>query len=272
MKNIFFIIIIIFSFNTVAADKIRIVTSIAPLASLFAMVGGDEVDITVLSKSDGCPHHHSLKPSELRNIENADILAFIDKKFEGFIVPVISKSKGTIFEISQIPNLTVSNNNWHIWLLPTNSMMILKSILELLSELRTKDAILFKSHYDKSIRILKELEERRLSILKANMNYVLLSHSAEYLFHNFSNIKKMYQSDYTSIKNLKLLEEEMELDQLCCFVLDANQHIKTYNNLLGPKARIISINAENWSDSNQLKSLYTNEYSKVLDTIASCNR
>lgn len=272
MKKLFFVMIMIFSLNSLASAKIKVVTSITPIASLFAMVGGDDIDITILSKSDGCPHHHSLKPSELRNIENADILAFIDKNFEGFMIPVISKSNGRIFEISKIPNLIVSNNNWHIWLLPSNTMLILKSILELLVELRPENVASFQNNYDEGIRILKGLENKRLSILKINVSYILLSHSAEYLFYNFSNIKKMYQSDYTSIKNLNILEKEKVSDQLCCFVLDANQHMKTYSNLLGTKAHIISINAENWSNSYILDSLYYNEYDKILDTIASCKK
>lgn len=270
MRHIFLVVMLCFPFLAKASDKIRVVTSIAPIATLFAMIAGEHADIIILSKSQNCPHHHTLKPSELKYIEDADVLSFIDKKFEGFISSIAKKTHGRVFEISKIPNLIIRDSNWHLWLLPSNAILILESIRDLLSELRPEYGMSFYHNYDESVKMMNALEKRRLMLMKqTNVEYILLSHSAEYVFYNASRIKKMYQSDYVSINNLHALDGIIK-DGLCCVVLDTSQNINTYNSFFGKKMNAIAISTENWPSSHLLYSLYYNEYNKILDSIEGC--
>ncbi len=55
------------------ADKLKIVTSIAPLYNITRAIAGDRAEISMLVPPGASPHTFSPKPSQLKDLANADI-------------------------------------------------------------------------------------------------------------------------------------------------------------------------------------------------------
>lgn len=243
--------------------KINIVASITPVASLVAMIAGDKADISVIAKSQDCPHHYSLKPSDLKVAKNADLFVYIDDDFDVFAKLLLPHSSARVLKISQIESLILAANNWHLWLLPKNAELILRSIEKSLSTLSPNDREFFKNNLEHSLAKIQALEKSRQDIMSATAKFVLLTDSAEYFFMNTEAIvQKLYQhSSYSSIKMPDRLKES---DKSAKFVISLDQNLSQYKNLLGEDAKIIPLATENWENNKDLNNLYFIEFEKML--------
>src|SRR5438067_3882487 len=152
--------------NAFAADKLKVVTTIADLASLTQEVGGDRVDVTSVAKGYQDPHFVEPKPSFLLLLRNADLLEVVGLELEiGWLPPLLEQSRNDKIrvgargyldvsngvEILDRPNASVNRSmgdvhpmgNPHYWLDPANAVRIAIQIEQRLAELRPSDAPYF---------------------------------------------------------------------------------------------------------------------------------
>ena len=250
-----------------------VVTSIAPLASFVAMIAGDTVDIHSLSNSNGCPHHYSLKPSDIKYVERAKALIYIDRDFDQFILPLLPKFHGQVLKISTLSTLVVDakSPNWHIWLLPQNAVIILDSITALLIDIAPEHKTFFLQRLKQHKSQIMKLDDQRKQVIDSNITYNLLTDSAEYLFWNHSNVRTLYTAaGYHGIQTIYKMKQISSTPHQC-FVCSASQNVDSYRNILGHHAQVISIETENWKITYPLEKLYYSEYDKIINLIKSCN-
>ena len=263
--RVLFIFIILSSYEA-SATRVKVVTSITPIASLVSMIAEDKVEISSIAKDQGCPHHYTMKPSDLKLFQNVDLFIYIDSKFDSFTDKIIPKIQGHILGISTLDGIRIENNNWHLWLLPKNAMIILESITQSLCAISQENQALFKRNLAVNLKKMEQLERERVQSIGNITQAVLLSDSAEYLFlDTHSNYEKFYQN----YENLSIKARATLLDlkkKGACFIAN-NHNSELYRKLLGPDATIATISTENWTISNPLKLLYYREYTEILDTV-----
>jgi zinc transport system substrate-binding protein len=82
--------------------KLNILVSINPIYSLVKNVVQDSDISDLLVNPNISPHHYQLKPSDIRKIQQADLIFIVDKNFETFLANYISKNnlKAKIIELS----------------------------------------------------------------------------------------------------------------------------------------------------------------------------
>lgn len=268
MNRLLFILILLLPFTSNA--EIKIVSSITPLSSLASMILGNKGTVSTIASNQGCPHHYALKPSDLAKVEDADFFIYIDKNFDIFATNLLSKFHKQKLEISSLSNIKIYNNNFHLWLLPENAIIILTAITDALIKLSPEDKIYFKAQLNKHIKQMKNLETKRQQIVATKDNIIILSDSAEYIFSGFIHSKNYESSEYSSLKSNQKLQKLAE-DKDKCFILSSDQNIEKYNKLLNNKA--ISLATENWEESEDLAMLYYNEYAKIISQIKQeCSR
>lgn len=260
---------LLFLLPNIAYAKINILVSISPIASLVAMIAGNMADVSVIAKTDSCPHHYALKPSDLKNAVKADLFVYIDDDFDAFAKLLLSKSKAKVLKISDIKELKLIPHNWHLWLLPENARLILKAAEKVLSAMSPDNADLFKDNLKISLPQIDQLEERRKAAITEGSRIALLTDSAEYLFiDTHVTLNKLYQSsDYPSIKMLDRLKN---VDKAACFIISTEQNEIKFKNLLGLEHTIIQLATENWGDSLDLEVLYFREYGTILESLKYC--
>jgi ABC-type Zn uptake system ZnuABC Zn-binding protein ZnuA len=153
--------------NALAADKLRVVTTTADLASLTRDVGGDRVDAVSIARGYQDPHFVDPKPSFLLLLRNADLLEVIGLELEiGWLPPLLDQSRNAKIRPGAAGYLDVSHGveildrptgavnrsmgdvhaqgNPHYWLDPGNAVRIAIQIEKKLEELRPADAAYFQ--------------------------------------------------------------------------------------------------------------------------------
>ena len=158
MKRIALFAILILASTNVFADKLKVVTTIADLASITREVGGDRVDVTSIAKGYQDPHFVEPKPSFLLLLRNADLLEVVGLALEiGWLPPLLEQSRNDKIrtgargyldvsqgvEILDRPTGAVNRSmgdvhplgNPHYWLDPANAVRIAIQIQNRLAEL-----------------------------------------------------------------------------------------------------------------------------------------
>jgi zinc transport system substrate-binding protein len=170
MKKLLIILLLTtFSFAT----KTHVVVSILPQKIFVDKIGGDRIDSTVMVQAGASPHNYEPKPSQMKEITDANLYLSIDVEFEkvwlekfknqnrDLIVFDISKdiNKSSMetdhHEEKHHSNEEVESKDPHVWVNPLNVKIIAQNIFTALSSLDKNNT----AYYQKNLNIyLKELD------------------------------------------------------------------------------------------------------------------
>ena len=75
------LVLLITSPQAAMSKPLHIVTAIAPVHSLVSMVVGGDNEVTLLIPASQSPHALSLKPSQRRAIDNAQLIVVLSNEF-----------------------------------------------------------------------------------------------------------------------------------------------------------------------------------------------
>ncbi|MCM8775139.1 MAG: zinc ABC transporter substrate-binding protein [Candidatus Omnitrophica bacterium] len=134
--------------------KIQCVVSLSPLKNFVKDIGGDRVEVKILIPPGANPHTYELKPSQLKEIENADLLVKVGSGIEFELawldkllalnkkMLVVDGSRGIDFLdmhgcdpesgacAESVGHHSPQGRDPHIWLSPQNAKIIAGNILE----------------------------------------------------------------------------------------------------------------------------------------------
>jgi zinc/manganese transport system substrate-binding protein len=188
-KTLIALLLAFIATTTFAAEpKLRVVTTIADLASITEEVGGDHVEVTSIARGYQDPHFVEPKPSFLLVLRNADLLEVVGLELESAWLPALIDqsrnanirpgSKGYLdlsrgVEILDRPTGTVDRSmgdvhaggNPHYWLDPANAVRIAMQIERKLAELRPADAPYFAQRLNEFKRRMNEANTRWLAMM-----------------------------------------------------------------------------------------------------------
>ena len=101
MKIFFLILPLVFFISGQALSEVKVVTSIKPIHSLVANIMKGSTYPKLIVDSSGTPHHYNLKPSQVKAIQNADLIIWVSNTLEGFLKkPIeVNAKKAKKFEI-----------------------------------------------------------------------------------------------------------------------------------------------------------------------------
>lgn len=268
----FSLFLIVLVFNTQIYAKPKVAVSITPIASLAAMLLGDDAEISIIAASNSCPHHFHPTPGNLKQVKEADIGIFIDEGFDGFASKLMKSNSADIIKIGDIQALNITKDdkgpNWHIWLDLSNVQTILISLSNAFSNQfpATKQTIAI--NLEKSLQQIIELTKLKKQKLSEVGKIVLLSDSLEYFFTDNLNTIKLYEPEHKSLKFLSELDNKVSgHSKISCLVLSTDQNIEFYRKYKLPTVRIES---ENWIAENNLRNLYFTKYSQMIHQLQDC--
>jgi len=214
----------------------NILASTNHIASIISIIGKD---VDIIASSSSCPCHYSMKPSDIKKIEEAKTIIYIDDRFEPFSSAIKEKAKGNIVKITDIEGVKIRKGNYHIWLNLSYVKLILQSI----------DSSFILGELD-------ELAEYKYQKLSSIRNPILLSDSLEYLFDG-TGIEpiRYYLKDMGvgAIERIKNSESDIIL-------ADSSDNFDSIEEKINRK--ITYIDCERWP-----KNGYNNHYRKLLDYI-----
>jgi zinc transport system substrate-binding protein len=136
----------------------RVVVTVKPLHSLVAGVMAGVGDPDLIIRGAGSPHTYSLKPSEARLLERAQVIFWVGESLELFMEKPLAVlgSKARVVEVMRAPGITLlpgrrggawdehdaretpdhadATHDGHLWLDPANARVIARNAAEVLGQ------------------------------------------------------------------------------------------------------------------------------------------
>ena len=103
-----FALFIAFSANATEMESDRVIVSIKPLHSLVSGVLGDTGKAELLVDGVVSPHHMQLKPSQIKSMQAAHVIFYIDDSFETFLAHVFDILPDDVLKVPMIDNVELT--------------------------------------------------------------------------------------------------------------------------------------------------------------------
>jgi len=228
------------------AKTLKVIATIKPLYSLVASVMGDKGDLQLLVKGGLDPHIYRLKPSNIRQIHDSDVVFYIDPDMETFLKRIFKRSYGNFMAVpmAQQKNIHLipyrTSKIWymdadadaahadedardlHIWLDPANARRMVQVIEEVLSNLDPYNRLTYIQNAQKTIARLYTLEEEiREQLRPLRDKPMIVYHDAFQYFERSFGLKSvgaiLLKSDHTpSVKHIKILKKLAAKKKVTC--------------------------------------------------------
>ncbi|WP_342272104.1 metal ABC transporter substrate-binding protein [Candidatus Tisiphia endosymbiont of Parasteatoda lunata] len=252
--------------------RIKIVTSITPLASIIAMLVKEQAEIVAIANNNDCPHHYNLRPSDLKKVKDADIVFYIDEQFDGFAGKLMNGHSKNVIKISNFNRLKIISNdsysNWHIWLDLDNVKILLEQLSQILVGRFPEISSAVYQNFEEAKKQIDDLAKIKHQRLASLTDVILLSDSLEYFFDNSQKrVAKLYSSDQKSLKYISNLEHLLSMSHSKCLLLSLDQDVALYKNF---KVEVVAIESENWQVTNINSDLFYNQYLKIINQMSKC--
>lgn len=75
-----------------ALKPVKVVASIKPLQLIAASLLGDSAETSLLVSPDNSPHHYNMKPSDVRRLQDADLVIWVGPDLERFLIKPLKRN------------------------------------------------------------------------------------------------------------------------------------------------------------------------------------
>ncbi|KKR48982.1 MAG: Periplasmic solute binding protein [Candidatus Magasanikbacteria bacterium GW2011_GWC2_40_17] len=167
--------------------KIKIITTLFPLYDFAKNIGQDKTEVTLLLPPGVEPHSFEPTPSDIANINTADIFVFTGKFMEPWVAEIIKGSTNknllvvddsngvrlidAVFHDSDEP---AGASDPHIWLDFDNDRIMAKNILEALQTKDPSNETFYQNNFASFSSQLNNLDEKYQSYLSTCQNKTLV--------------------------------------------------------------------------------------------------
>ena len=188
MKNIFLIIIILFSIITItcnnndnknASGKLQIYTSVYPIYDFTKKIGGEKITVYNMTKAGAEPHDFEITSKDMANLSKADLFIYNGGGMEHW-VDSVKDALQNIKYIDSSSNINNQNNlDPHFWLSPKNSKIQMENIKNGLIEIDSESKDYYQSNYNLYANRLDELDNKiKISLSNIKNRNLVLTHPA----------------------------------------------------------------------------------------------
>ncbi len=223
------------------AKTLKIVTSINPIYQITKFIA-DDADNYLIAPSNLSEHHYNMRPSDIKSIEQADLIFLISADLETSLAKTIhdyksfGKKLNAIELIKSSPGLkildskfTTSRQDPHIWLNPDNAVIIAGLITDRISAINPERSLHYKKKlqdFSEQVRNNKEEISHKLEKLR-NINYLVYYDEYRY-FEDYYQLKADtvvldYHGQLLSINNLKRINTLIKNNQSRCLLSELKE-------------------------------------------------
>jgi len=251
MKRIiaFFVVILIFMVSVVFlvskkgdvvkenSNKILVATSFYPLGEFAKRVGGDLIDVVIVTPSGAEPHDYEPTPQDIIAVRKSKVFVYQGSGFDSWaerLGPDLKKEGIDVINMNSNFNLDSRQGKAdpHIWLDPVLASKEVEIIRETLSKIDPTHETNYRSNaskFESELELLSEQYRRELSNCKQNK--IIVSHEA------FGYLGKRYGFNFISVSGLSPEEEPsaQRIGELTKIVKENDIHYVFFETLVSPK-------------------------------------
>lgn len=177
---------VFFFFSSFLYANVNAIVSILPEKIFLQEIGGDLVHISLMVNPGDSPHSYEPKPSQMREIENAQVYFSIGVEFEEvWLEKFKNQNKSLLFvDVSKnIEKIEIAHHSHthekhhdtnqedeshdpHVWTSPKNIKIIAHEMLQTLIKLDSKNQAIYEKNYQAFIQKIDTLDLHVRDILK----------------------------------------------------------------------------------------------------------
>lgn len=237
------IIGIIYANNTKKQSKpnnnFKIVTTFYPIYIMAENITEGAQNIELVNMTDvkvGCVHDYTLSTTDMKKIENADVIIQNGQGLENFIDKILNTySNIAIINSSEnVSNIIKENgqNNSHIWTSITNYIKQVEEIANKLSVLNPENAEIYNTNKDNYIGNLQKLQDKYTKELGAlkEKKAICLNEAITYLAKEINLEVTCVETDHEesslSAERMKELIDEMKEKNITAILVGSEDNLK----------------------------------------------
>lgn len=178
-----------------------VLVSIQPIHSLAAGVMEGLGEPRLLIPGGQSPHHFSLRPSDARALQRADLVLWVGPELEGFLIHPLKTAGARVVTLLDAAGMRVlvagspehrhggsedpepGGRDGHLWLDPRNAMATVQVLASAVSEMDPAHGERYRSNAEHLVKRLRQLDldlEQRLAPVQA-LPYVVFHDAYRYL-------------------------------------------------------------------------------------------
>ncbi len=208
------------STNTGSKEKFTIVTSFYPMyiSTINVTKGVSGVEVINMTKPQtGCLHDYQLTPEDLKTLEKANAFVINGAGMESFLDKIIKQQPNLkIVEASKGIDLLkdeTGEENPHVWVSISDSILQVKNIAEQLSSLDTVNAAKYRANADEYVKKLETQKDRMHNSLDSakNRDIITFHEAFPYFAKEFNlNIVAVIEREPGSEPSPKEMQDTIE--------------------------------------------------------------
>jgi zinc transport system substrate-binding protein len=136
----------------------RVVTSIAPLQEITAAITAGITQPDVVIEDPAAIHHFAFRPSQLRLLQQADLIIWVDRHFEGGFYRLAESLPESTRTLELMTALGEPPGDGHIWFSPR---LLLRSAEIIAAELARLDPLNRDNYLENSARLAESISQWR---------------------------------------------------------------------------------------------------------------
>ncbi|MEP6575286.1 MAG: metal ABC transporter substrate-binding protein [Nitrososphaerota archaeon] len=166
-----------------STTKLKVVTSVAPIANIIKNIGGDRIDLIGIIPEGSDSHTFELVPSDVVKMNDADLVIIDGLHLEGGMEKVAdeAKNKNPQLQLLKLGDNTITQNQWiydfsfpkekgdpnpHLWLNVVYAMKFANLTRDKLIQMDPKNADYYNSNTDRYITLTKKLDNGIMQVVQ----------------------------------------------------------------------------------------------------------
>jgi zinc/manganese transport system substrate-binding protein len=156
--------------DTGTDDRLRVLTTIAPLYSFTKNITGDAARVDNLLPSGAGPHEYSLSPADAGKVAETNLLIINGVNLEDWLHKLTSSAEqlrkseanesDKLVVVDTSIGVELMDNDPHIWLSPKNAVIQAENIRDALMKADPDNAEIYSGNADEYILRLRELDKK----------------------------------------------------------------------------------------------------------------
>ena len=225
-------------------NNLKIVTTFYPIYIMTENITQGAENIELVNMTDinvGCLHDYTLTTSDMKKIENADIIIQNGLGLEDFMDKILSTYSNikTINSSKNITNIIQENGkvNSHIWTSIPNYILQVEEITNSLIEANPENAYIYTSNKESYIKEIQELQEKyntELTDLNGKKAICLneaLIYLAKEVGLNTISVETDHEESTLSAEMMSNLINQMNLENIDIILVDSEDDLRNAETL-----------------------------------------
>jgi len=295
--------------SNVWADAPKVLTSIKPIYNITAAISQGVFTPQLLLTDVSSPHDYQLKPSDVMQILDSDLIVWVGPELEGFLVKPLKNMPSkllTLIQLDKLHKLTVRNleinqhskhehqsehqheghthsshapgsTDPHIWLALTNAKVIAQAIGAKLIELDPENRAIYQANLANFIEQCEQkLPKWRIKLAPFNQAAFIAMHDAYQYFEKEFKLKMVGSIHVSpeipiSAKHLSHVKRLLQEHNVRCIFSEPQLGSQQLTNIIGNTKKI---GVATIDPLGQMQDLGSDGYFKLIENlveaVASC--